>query len=745
MIRKLRFKHGLRRLQFPRKSVSKTKEIPSPKGLPVIGTTLSLIAAGSAPKLHQYIDGRHKELGPIFRDKIGPVSAIFVSDPDYMRAVFNNEGKHPIHVLPEPWMVYNKIHGCTRGLFFMNGEEWLETRKKMNKFLLKGDLKWLEDSVKIATEDLVEKIKNISHGGASYIPNLEPILYRWSLDVMVSILVGAKNFGQVKKLHQSDLEHLAKTVHLIFHTTSELQLIPANLAYHLRLSRWKMFENSVTTALTTANNFVSRILNETIDENSLISKMLRENLQEDLIIRIITDLVLAAGDTTAYSMEWILYLMSKHPKIQTQLYNELQSNPNTPLTKNIVRESLRLYPVAPFLTRFLPEDTNIDGYEIPKNTLVILSIYTSGRDPKYFENPAEFQPDRWVRDHGGNFKQMIQATMPFAIGARSCIGRKIAEIQLQMALNEIIRKFSVVSKNEEDVEMILKMVAVPSKLVKLEFCELQSEADVTEVVAIKVLKETATREAEEDFLREVDIMSAFRHSNILSLLGVVLRDAGVSPMMVFEYMPHGDLAEVLRAQKKRHATEENVPILTSKDLLSIALQIASGMRYLAAQRFVHRDLACRNCLVSAGPTVKIADFGMSRDVYTCDYYKIGGSRLLPVRWMSPESVIYGRFTLESDIWSYGVILWEIYSFGKQPYYGHTNEEVVKLILEGIMLIPPEDTPSLICELMQLCWKTEPRDRIRFSDIYAKLEKAHDNFVGKRNRAIGSVSATSTRN
>lgn len=96
--------------------------------------------------------------------------------------------------------------------------------------------------------------------------------------------------------------------------------------------------------------------------------------------------------------------------------------------------------------------------------------------------------------------------------------------------------------------------------------------------------------------------------------------------------------------------------------------------------------------------------------------------------MSPESVIYGRFTLESDIWSYGVILWEIYSFGKQPYYGHTNEEVVKLILEGIMLIPPEDTPSLICELMQLCWKTEPRDRIRFSDIYAKLEKAHDNFV-----------------
>lgn len=101
--------------------------------------------------------------------------------------------------------------------------------------------------------------------------------------------------------------------------------------------------------------------------------------------------------------------------------------------------------------------------------------------------------------------------------------------------------------------------------------------------------------------------------------------------------------------------------------------------------------------------------------------------MLPVRWMSPESVIYGRFTLESDIWSYGVVLWEIYSYGKQPYYGHTNEEVVKLILEGIMLIPSQDTPSSICELMQLCWKTEPHDRTQFSEIHDKLEKAYDNF------------------
>ncbi|XP_043496562.1 tyrosine-protein kinase transmembrane receptor Ror-like isoform X1 [Polistes fuscatus] len=252
--------------------------------------------------------------------------------------------------------------------------------------------------------------------------------------------------------------------------------------------------------------------------------------------------------------------------------------------------------------------------------------------------------------------------------------------------------------------------------------ELRNE-DVTEIVAIKVLKNTVSREAEEDFMREADIMSTFKHQNILSLKGVVLRDAGNSPWMVFEYMSYGDLAEVLRSNSRQlHSPNPGLEPLTKGSLHWIAIQIAAGMTYLSSQRFVHRDLACRNCLVGSGLVVKIADFGLSRDVYTCDYYKIGGSRLLPIRWMAPESLLYGRFTLESDIWSFGVVLWEIYSLGKQPYYGHSNEEVMKLVLHGIMLIPPDECPQFICQIMCECWKTEPKDRIKFSDILERLEK-----------------------
>ncbi|ESO96262.1 hypothetical protein LOTGIDRAFT_144166, partial [Lottia gigantea] len=246
--------------------------------------------------------------------------------------------------------------------------------------------------------------------------------------------------------------------------------------------------------------------------------------------------------------------------------------------------------------------------------------------------------------------------------------------------------------------------------------------DFVQNVAIKVLKEGATNELKEDFYREVEIMSTFDHDNILHLLGIVTQNAGESPYMVFEFMIHGDLAELLRKSDQAVQHRDNSVVLQKTDLVDIATQISNGMAYLTSQHFVHRDLATRNCLVGEGLIVKISDFGMSRDIYTCDYYKIGGSRMLPIRWMSPESVKYGKFTIESDVWSYGVVLWEIFSAGRQPYFGHSNEEVIQFLDTGILLQRPNECPSTIYHVMLGCWKQDPKDRMPFHRIHNYLSE-----------------------
>lgn len=179
-------------------------------------------------------------------------------------------------------------------------------------------------------------------------------------------------------------------------------------------------------------------------------------------------------------------------------------------------------------------------------------------------------------------------------------------------------------------------------------------------VAVKALKENASAKTQADFRREIDLISDLKHDNIVCILGVVLKEEPLC--MLFEYMAQGDLHEFLIS---RAPSENCMGSLNQTQFLHISLQICDGMEYLASHHYVHRDLAARNCLVGDNLTVKISDFGLSRDIYSSDYYRVQSKSLLPVRWMPSESILYGKFTTESDVWSFGVVLWEIYSFGLQ--------------------------------------------------------------------------------
>ena len=243
-------------------------------------------------------------------------------------------------------------------------------------------------------------------------------------------------------------------------------------------------------------------------------------------------------------------------------------------------------------------------------------------------------------------------------------------------------------------------------------------------VAVKTMKRGSSQETAEDFRKEMEIMMDFDHPNIVRLLGICTHDEPL--YLITELMKHGDLKDYIR--KARPNEMHPRPLLSIAQLVDIAAQAASGVAYLASHKFVHRDIAARNCLVGENDkqlSVKISDFGMARDVYQEEYYRRRGGTL-PIRWMAPEAITDGKYTVESDIWSLGVLLWEIFSFGYQPYYGRDNEQVIGGILQGSLSLEcPPLCPRSVFRLMLRCWERNPSERITSGDVASALQDMKD--------------------
>lgn len=248
------------------------------------------------------------------------------------------------------------------------------------------------------------------------------------------------------------------------------------------------------------------------------------------------------------------------------------------------------------------------------------------------------------------------------------------------------------------------------------------------LVAVKQLRSDATTNARNDFLKEIKIMSRLNDPNIIRLLCVCVNSDPLC--MVTEYMENGDLNMFL-SQREMESTlthANNIPSVSMGDLLHMAVQIASGMKYLASLNFVHRDLATRNCLLDRQLTIKISDFGMSRNLYSSDYYRIQGRAVLPIRWMAWESILLGKFTTASDVWAFGVTLWEILTLcTEQPYSLLTDEQVIENSGEffrnqgrQIYLSPPPLCPAPLYELMVRCWTRDIKDRPSFNNLHQTL-------------------------
>ncbi|XP_070544684.1 uncharacterized protein [Ptychodera flava] len=248
---------------------------------------------------------------------------------------------------------------------------------------------------------------------------------------------------------------------------------------------------------------------------------------------------------------------------------------------------------------------------------------------------------------------------------------------------------------------------------KVYLSELTDKSNCTTQVAVKVLQKYSPSQSDiNDFLLEGTIMKDFQHQNVLNLIGVYI-DVYGSPYIIIPYMANGDLRTHI--SRTDHHFKQAV-------LIDFGLQVARGMDYLCGKKFVHRDLAARNCMVDGQMVVKVADFGLSRDIYEKEYYVSENKRALPVKWMAPECLSSQHFDTKSDVWSFGVLLWEVMTRGATPYAGIDNLDLTRHLKKGNRLPMPKYLSTKLYNVMRRCWCTSPEHRPTFSELVEDLEE-----------------------
>ncbi|XP_025309741.3 tyrosine-protein kinase Mer [Canis lupus dingo] len=263
---------------------------------------------------------------------------------------------------------------------------------------------------------------------------------------------------------------------------------------------------------------------------------------------------------------------------------------------------------------------------------------------------------------------------------------------------------------------------------------LKEQDGTSQKVAVKTMKlDNFSQREIEEFLSEAACMKDFNHPNVIRLLGVCIEmsSQGIpKPMVILPFMKYGDLHTYL-LYSRLDTGPKHIPV---QILLKFMVDIAQGMEYLSNRNFLHRDLAARNCMLRDDMTVCVADFGLSKKIYSGDYYRQGRIAKMPVKWIAIESLADRVYTSKSDVWAFGVTMWEIATRGMTPYPGVQNHEMYDYLLHGHRLKQPEDCLDELYEIMHSCWRADPLDRPTFSVLRLQLEKFLESLPEVQNKA-----------
>ncbi|KAG5261529.1 hypothetical protein AALO_G00285290 [Alosa alosa] len=472
--------------------VKSLKEMPGPSA---IGNLIEFFYRDGFSRIHE-IQMEHSQMfGKIFKSRFGPQLVVSIADRDLVAQVLRAEAAAPQRANMESWKEYRDMRGRSTGLISAEGDDWLKMRSVLRQLIMRPrDVAAFSDDVNSVVVDLVKRIKYLRNEQPDKhtVLNINDMYFKYAMEGMASILYETRLGCLQDSVPKTSQEYIAalNLMFSSFKTTMYAGAIPKWLRplipkpWEEFCSSWdglfKFSQMHVDKKLAQIRNTVAR--GEPIKGGLLTHMLVTMEMNKEEIIANMTEMLLAGVDTTSFTLSWATYLLARHPQIQQQIYEEVTQTlggkaptandvPNLPLIRGLVKETLRLFPVLPGNGRITQDDLIVGGYFLPKGTQLALCHFSTSMSEENFPGAEEFRPDRWIRkdqsDRVDNF-----GSIPFGYGIRSCVGRRIAELEMHLALTQILQNFSIeVSPITDDIKAKTHGLLCPGGPINLKFVD----------------------------------------------------------------------------------------------------------------------------------------------------------------------------------------------------------------------------------------------------------------------------------
>ncbi|XP_040399726.1 25-hydroxyvitamin D-1 alpha hydroxylase, mitochondrial [Cygnus olor] len=461
-------------------------EMPGPSPAAFI---YDLLCRGGLRRLHELqVEGRAR-YGPVWKASFGPILTVHVAEAGLIEEVLRQEGPFPVRSHLSSWKDYRACRGHACGLLTAEGEEWQRLRSLVGRLLLRPRAaEAYAGAVGAVVGDLLQRLQHLRDRHPQHlVPDVAAEFYKFGLEGISSVLFESR-LGCLRQEVPRDTEAFIRSINTMFVMTLLTMAMPKAL-HRLFPKPWRTFCEAWDFMFAFAKGHVDRRVagaaerlsrGEPAEHKCLTDHLVREEVSMRDIYGNVTELLLAGVDTISSTLSWSLYELSRHPRVQAALHQEVAAAlgpgheppaaalARMPLLKAVVKETLRLYPVIPSNARVVPDrDIRVGDYLVPRKTLITLCHYAASRDGRFFPAPDAFRPERWLRR--GPARHPF-ASLPFGVGKRSCVGRRLAELEIHLALAQILLRFEVRPEpGGAPVRPMTRTLLVPEASINLRF------------------------------------------------------------------------------------------------------------------------------------------------------------------------------------------------------------------------------------------------------------------------------------